>query len=105
MGRKEKIARSLVMPITRTTQTAKRTRGPLALIFSLFSALFSVYQLTLRKIRPADFSRLRREHWEVNDDDYEQSFRSHDDEAEERPLQAIGDMGFSGSVFSITSNG
>ncbi|KAH6624178.1 hypothetical protein B0J18DRAFT_427504 [Chaetomium sp. MPI-SDFR-AT-0129] len=102
MGRKEKIARSLVTAITKTTQTAKRARSPLALILGLFSALFSLYQLTLRKIRPADFSRLRREHWEVNDDDYTQSFQPEDDEDQERPLKAIGDMGFSGSTFYST---
>lgn len=101
MGRQEKIARSIVRAITKSGETKKRSSNPLALILALFSAFFSLYQLLLRKVRPADFSNLRRNHWDVSDDDYVQSFGAEDERsggAAEESLKAIGDMGFSGSV-------
>jgi len=98
MSRKEKIARSVVRAITKTNGLDRRPSNPVALILALFSTFFSLYQLILRKIRPADFASLRRQHWDVNDDDYVQSFIAHGDNGGDAPLKAIGDMGFSGSV-------
>jgi hypothetical protein len=101
MGRQGKIARSVVRAIIKSGETKKRSSSPLALILALFSTFFSLYQLLLRKVRPADFSNLRRNHWHVSDDDYVQSFAAEDDQrgsAGEESLKAIGDMGFSGSV-------
>jgi hypothetical protein len=97
MGRKEKIARSVVRAIIKTNGTNKQ-RSILARILAFFSLFFSLYQLLLRKIRPADFANLRRNHWDVTDDDYVQSFQAENGGPEEESLNAIGDMGFSGSV-------
>lgn len=97
MGRQEKIARSIVRAIVKTSGTNRRRGMLLGRILAFFSVLFSLYQLLLRKIRPADFANLRRNHWDVTDDAYVQSFQP-DDDGEEQPLNAIGDMGFSGSV-------
>ncbi|KAL2181177.1 phosphatidylinositol-4-phosphate 5-kinase-domain-containing protein [Thermothelomyces heterothallicus CBS 202.75] len=105
MGRKEKIARSIVRAITKTNEVRKRPGSPLASILALFSTLFSLYHLVLRKIRPADFAKLRRHHWDINDNNYVQSFQQEDGyEAGEPPLKAIGDMGFSGSTFYSTAD-
>ncbi|KAH6849638.1 hypothetical protein B0I37DRAFT_93043 [Chaetomium sp. MPI-CAGE-AT-0009] len=104
MGRKEKIARSIVRAIVKTNGTNKQRSTLLARILAFFSVFFSLYQLLLRKIRPADFANLRRTHWDVTDDDYIQSFQAEDGVAEEEPLNAIGDMGFSGSTFYSTTN-
>jgi hypothetical protein len=98
MGRQEKIARSVVRAIIKPSETKKPSSSPLALILALFSTFFSFYQLLLRKVRPADFSNLRRNHWDISDDAYVQSFGAEDDRAGEESLKAIGDMGFSGSV-------
>lgn len=99
MGRKEKIARSIVQAITRTTNIRKRPGNLLASILAFLTTLFSLYHLVLRRIRPADFAKLRRQHWDINDNDYAQSFQQEDgDEVGKPPLKAIGDMGFSGSV-------
>lgn len=101
MGRQEKIARSVVRAIVQAKANGankRAPRNPLAVLLALFSAFFSLYQLLLRKIRPADFANLRRKHWDVSDDDYVKSFQNEDGQVDEDSLKSIGDMGFSGSV-------
>lgn len=100
MGRKERIARSAVRAIIKTNGTKQRPGNPLGILLALFSAFFALYQLVLRKIRPADFANLRRKHWDVSDDDYLASFRPEGGPSEQA-LQSIGNMGFSGSVSTI----
>ncbi|KAK1777570.1 hypothetical protein QBC45DRAFT_186239 [Copromyces sp. CBS 386.78] len=106
MGRSETIARSIAQAIIDTTGLTKRqcsNSNPLRLILSLFSLFFSIHHLILQKIRPADFANLRRNHWDVQDDDYYQSFHQDGDKPEET-LNSIGDMGFSGSTFYSTKD-
>jgi len=98
MGRQERIARSVVRAILNSSGVQGRPRSRIGWILAVISVFFSLYQLALRKIRPADFAKLRREHWEVEDDDYVYSFRPREDNKQEQALSAIGDMGFSGSV-------
>lgn len=105
MGRQEKIARSVVRAITSSNGLDHRPRNPLAWILACFSLFFSLYQLALRKICPADFANLRRNHWDLSDDEYVGSFQQPGDDAnQEQALKAIGDMGFSGSVSGYTSS-
>ena len=99
MGRRQQyIARSVVRALTNGSGLEKRSQNALAWILSLFAAFFSLYQLALRKIRPADFASLRREHWELSDDDYMDSFQADESSNKEEVLKPIGDMGFSGSA-------
>ncbi|KAL1841462.1 hypothetical protein VTJ49DRAFT_7017 [Mycothermus thermophilus] len=102
MGRNEKIARSVVRAIANTNGHKPSPSG-LGLILSLFSAFFSLYCFILRKVRPADFSNLRRKHWNIDDYDYMCSFQPNDGDSGE-PLKAIGDMGLSGSTFYSTND-
>ncbi|KAK4123113.1 SAICAR synthase-like protein [Parathielavia appendiculata] len=105
MGRQEKIARSIVHAIVKTNgANNKHSSGPLGLLLALFSAFFSLYQLVLCKVRPADFANLRRNYWDVSDDDYTTSFRTDEGRAGGESLKAIGDMGFSGSTFYSTTD-
>ncbi|KAK4201897.1 hypothetical protein QBC40DRAFT_277400 [Triangularia verruculosa] len=106
MGRQERIARSIVHALVRTNVNGikKKSRNPLVIILAIFSAFFSLYQLLMRKIRPADFSKLRREYWNVGDEDYADSFRPREGAKDEEALTAIGDMGFSGSTFYTTND-
>lgn len=99
MGRQERIARSIVRAIVNAKNgPKKRPRSPLGLILTFFSTLFSLYQLALHKVRPAEFANLRRNHWHVSDDDYIESFQPSEGRNDEEEMKAIGDMGFSGSV-------
>ena len=104
MGRQEKIARSVVRAITNGSGMEKRSQRPLKWILALFSLFFSLYQLALQKIRPADFANLRRKHWQLDDDEYTSSFQAAEGGSakQEETLKAIGDMGFSGSVRQLS---
>lgn len=104
MGRQEYIARSVVRALTNGSGLEKRSQNALAWLLALFGAFFSLYQLALRKIRPADFSSLRREHWELSDRDYLDSFQTSESNNKEDVLKSIGDMGFSGSVSTLVSH-
>lgn len=103
MGRQEAIARSIVLSILGSFQN--RANGGLSYILSLFSVLFSLFQLPFQKIRPADFSNLRRNHWNLDDDAYLDSFRTGDGKKAEEALKPIGDMGYSGSVSPLSCSG
>lgn len=98
MGRQEAIARSIVLALISSTR--KRSRSAWAWIIALFSAFFSLYQLRFEKVRPTDFANLRRNHWDVTDEAYLDSFLPAEGKKPEDSLKAIGDMGFSGSVCS-----
>lgn len=100
MSRQQRIARSIVCAVVKTTETEKPSSNPLVLLLALFSTVFSLYQLALRKVRPADFANLRRKHWDVSDEAYAKSFRPVEDGHANEALKPIGDMGFSGSVRS-----
>ncbi|KAM7219441.1 hypothetical protein V8F06_005175 [Rhypophila decipiens] len=111
MGRQESIARSLTQALTTTNGNGngvgeRSSRNLLGWILAFFSVFFSLYQLTLRKIRPAEFTKLRRDHWDVTDDAYVESFLPREEGASKREeaLKAIGDMGFSGSTFYSTAD-
>ncbi|GAB1320038.1 hypothetical protein MFIFM68171_10248 [Madurella fahalii] len=104
MGRQEKIARSIVRAIANGNRTKQPSGSPLVLILAIFSALFSLYQLALEKVRPADFANLRRRHWAVSDDEYVESFKPGEGGRDGDGLNAIGDMGFSGSTFYSTAD-
>ncbi|KAK3366799.1 hypothetical protein B0T24DRAFT_659035 [Lasiosphaeria ovina] len=56
MERNKYIAQSIVHAITSANGFHKNTRTLLAPILALFAAFFSFYQLSLRKIRPANFA-------------------------------------------------
>ena len=103
MGRQEYIARSVVRALANGSGLEKRSQNALAWLLAFFGAFFSLYQLILRKIRPADFSNLRREHWELSDPDYLDSFQPSESNNKEDVLKPIGDMGFSGSVSTLVA--
>ncbi|KAJ9134371.1 SAICAR synthase-like protein [Coniochaeta hoffmannii] len=102
MGRQEAIARSIVLALIDGSQ--KRASSVVSWILAFFSAFFSLWQLHFDKIRPADFARLRRDHWDVSDDAYLDSFRPPAGKKPEDSLKPIGDMGFSGSTFYSTAD-
>ncbi|KAK3939322.1 hypothetical protein QBC46DRAFT_355114 [Diplogelasinospora grovesii] len=105
MGRQETIARSVVQAITNSDHIRRRSSNPLSSILALFSVFFSLYQLVLLKIRPADFANLRRKHWDLEDNAYIDSFRPGENgDGEQEGLNSIGDMGFSGSTFYSTAD-
>ncbi|KAL6886109.1 SAICAR synthase-like protein [Trichoderma longibrachiatum] len=74
---------------------------------------FSLWRLELMLLRSNEFLALRRGVWHLDDDAYEQSFRTQHDNPphtseDERPapsLVPLGNLGYSGSTFFKTSDG
>lgn len=65
-------------------------------------AFFALFQLVVKPFRPADFRKLRNDAWQLDDDEYRESFRL----ANRRgaALKPVGDLGYSGSTFFTTPN-
>ncbi|EKG18035.1 Phosphatidylinositol-4-phosphate 5-kinase core [Macrophomina phaseolina MS6] len=65
-------------------------------------AFFSLFAIALRRFRAADFTRLRRDAWHLDDAEYRESFRLADRRG--GALNPVGDLGYSGSTFFTTPN-
>lgn len=90
-------------------------------LLSLILSFFSIFRLHLTRHRPADFLALRRDAWELDEEEYTKSFEESrragrsrgrlgkkgkgKDEGGEEELVAVGDLGYSGSTFFTTANG
>ena len=60
-------------------------------------AFFSVFQLALSRYRASVFRKLRNETWEIEEEEYTESFRS-PSHGKRTDLISVGDLGYSGSV-------
>lgn len=58
-------------------------------------AFFSIFQLTLSRYKADLFRKLRTEVWQIDDNEYIESFKGSGKKA---VLKAVGDLGYSGSV-------
>ncbi|KAI9158155.1 putative phosphatidylinositol phosphate kinase [Paramyrothecium foliicola] len=72
---------------------------------------FALFKLLLARYRPDDFAALRRDAWELDDDEYTDSFQSPQQaggsrkgKENESELVPVGDLGYSGSTFFTTPN-
>ncbi|KAH8818681.1 hypothetical protein DL96DRAFT_1470881 [Flagelloscypha sp. PMI_526] len=68
-------------------------------VWNYLNSFFCIWALELYPYQQNLFRKLRLDSWEVKDDAYKDSFKDKDS------LQAVGDMGYSGSTFFITKNG
>ncbi|KAI5209737.1 hypothetical protein AUEXF2481DRAFT_5857 [Aureobasidium subglaciale EXF-2481] len=96
MARQQGVARSIVYAIL--DNDGVRVRSLLSRALAAITYFFALYQLSLTRLRNDLFGKLR-ERWQVDDEDYKDSFGKKD------ALEATGDMGFSGSTFYTTSDG
>jgi hypothetical protein len=60
-------------------------------------AFFSIFSLTLARYRARVFEKLRNETWQMEEEEYTESFRS-PSKNKRTDLVAVGDLGYSGSV-------
>jgi len=65
-------------------------------------AFFSFFQLKLARYKEETFEGLRQETWQIDDDEYKESFRQKGKDG--AGLEAVGDLGYSGSTFFTTAN-
>ena len=90
MGRRDNlISRSILLAIFNDNRDKKLT------ILGRILAFFRLFQLTLSRYKDDLFKHLRTNVWEIDEDEYHESFRRQEKTAR---LKAIGDLGFSGSV-------
>lgn len=94
------ISASISEAVTNPSDDAKR--GRLRLLYWIISFL-ALFRLRLARYRAADFRALRRHIWKLDEDEYTSSFHP-DADRKSQPLQAIGDLGYSGSTFFTTAN-
>ena len=60
-------------------------------------AFFTLFNLSLARFRASLFKKLRNDTWEMEEEEYTESFRS-PSSSKRTDLVAIGDLGYSGSV-------
>ncbi|KAF2017363.1 SAICAR synthase-like protein [Aaosphaeria arxii CBS 175.79] len=100
MGRRQRlISTSILRAIFRTKTKDTKNPGLLARIL----AFFSIFQLTLSRYREELFKKLRNETWQIDEEEYTESFRS-PSHGKRTDLVAVGDLGYSGSTFFTTPN-
>lgn len=96
MGRRQtKISQSIVSAIHGEEPKPKSTIGR---ILRSIRTFFYIYGLLLVRYRPHLFQKLREDTWNIVDAEYTSSFDTDHD------LQAMGDMGYSGSTFFNTED-
>jgi hypothetical protein len=102
MGRRDRlISSSILRAIFRTgskqdDDDAEARPGLLARII----AFFAIFSLSLSRYRGRLFKKLRNETWQIEEEEYTESFRS-PSKNKRTDLVAIGDLGYSGSVCSV----
>lgn len=104
MGAREKnIARSITYTITNSSEDGKPTRRPGFL--SCLLGIFNLYWLSFQLVREDLFQALRG-FWLIKEAEYRASFGGASTAAgADGGLQAMGDMGYSGSTFFRTCDG
>jgi hypothetical protein len=63
-------------------------------------AFFAIFSLSLSRYRAQLFKKLRSETWEIEEEEYKESFRS-PSKSKRTDLVAVGDLGYSGSVCMV----
>ncbi|KAM5519172.1 pheromone-regulated membrane protein [Fusarium oxysporum f. sp. phaseoli] len=71
-------------------------------IIKTIIAFFRLFRLLLTRYRSIDFLALRKEVWQLDEDEYHESFQT--DGEDNAELIPIGDLGYSGSTFFTTAN-
>ena len=94
MGRRQRlVSTSILRAIFKVKPDAGKPTGLLARII----AFFSFFSLGLTRYRGKLFKKLRNEIWDIEEEEYTESFRS-PSAGKRTDLVAVGDLGYSGSV-------
>ena len=89
--REDRISQSILNAISQDTVDQRS-------ILSRLKALFAVIHLALARWRNDLFSKLRRDVWGLQEEEYKQSFRRDMEGRKKARLIPVGDLGYSGSV-------
>ncbi|KAF2745882.1 SAICAR synthase-like protein [Sporormia fimetaria CBS 119925] len=99
MGRRQRLISTSIL---RAIFTYRGPAKPPTLLARIL-AFFSVFYISLARYRAALFRKLRNEIWQIDEDEYIESFRS-PTKSKRTDLISIGDLGYSGSSFFTTPN-
>ncbi|EMD69004.1 hypothetical protein COCSADRAFT_76185 [Bipolaris sorokiniana ND90Pr] len=103
MGRRDRlISTSILRAVFKSDSPRKDENGRLGLWARIY-AFFALFNLTLARFRASLFKKLRNETWEMEEEEYTESFRS-PSSSKRTDLIAVGDLGYSGSTFFTTPN-
>lgn len=96
MGRRQRLISKSILRAIFSPKKAYGTDDRPSLLARIL-AFFAVFNLTLARYRAALFRKLRNEIWEIEEEEYKESFRS-PSHNKRTDLIAVGDLGYSGSV-------
>lgn len=103
MGRRDRLVSISITRAIFPTQPAHDDEGPRLGLFARIWAFFAIFSLPLVRYRASLFERLRSDAWEMEEEEYLESFRS-STKSKRTDLVAVGDLGYSGSTFFTTPN-
>jgi len=95
MGRRQRLVSTSILRAIFKTGPKDPDKRPSLLVRIL--AFFAIYQLALTRYRAKLFKKLRNQIWQIEEEEYTESFRS-PSHGKRTDLIAAGDLGYSGSV-------
>ncbi|KAA8618705.1 MSS4 Phosphatidylinositol-4-phosphate 5-kinase [Pyrenophora tritici-repentis] len=103
MGRRDRLISTSILGAIFKSDSPRKDESERPGLFARIWAFFALFSLTLARYRASLFKKLRNETWEIEEEEYTESFRS-PSKSKRTDLVAIGDLGYSGSTFFTTPN-
>lgn len=97
MGRRQRLISTSILRAIFVTKPASNDEIAKPGLLARILAFFSIFQLTLARYRDQVFKKLRNESWQIEEEEYTESFRS-PSKGKRTDLKSVGDLGYSGSV-------
>lgn len=97
MGRRQRLISTSILRAIFVTKPVSNDETAQPGLLARLVAFFSIFQLTLARYRDQIFKKLRHEAWQIDEEEYVESFRS-PSKGKRTDLKSVGDLGYSGSV-------
>lgn len=97
MGRRQRLISTSILRAIFVTKPVSNDEPARPGLLARILAFFSIFQLTLVRYRNEIFRKLRNESWQIEEEEYKESFRS-PSKGKRTDLKSVGDLGYSGSV-------
>ncbi|KAF2131196.1 SAICAR synthase-like protein [Dothidotthia symphoricarpi CBS 119687] len=103
MGRRQRLISNSILRAIFRAKPIENDAEARPGFFARVLAFFTFFQLALTRYRASLFKKLRNEQWQIEEEEYTESFRS-SSQGKRTDLIAAGDLGYSGSTFFTTPN-
>lgn len=97
MGRRDRLISTSILRAIFKTGSSPDNEDAQPGVLARILAFFAIFNLSLARYRARLFKKLRNEIWQIEEEEYTESFRS-PSKNKRTDLVAIGDLGYSGSV-------